>query len=195
MFDFSFYLNSALLGLGLAMDAFSVSVSDGLAEPLMKRRKTFFIAGTFAFFQALMPLVGWALVHTAVGAFSGLSVAMPYIAFALLLFIGGKMIKEGLKNKNGDGEISVLDFKTLFIQGVATSIDALSVGFAFSSYSVYGALLAALIISVVTFILCLLALFVGKKIGGRLSGKATVVGGVILILIGAEILIKGILGI
>ena len=195
MFDFSFYLNSALLGLGLAMDAFSVSVSDGLAEPLMKRRKTFFIAGTFAFFQALMPVLGWTLVHTAVAAFSGLSAAVPYIAFALLLFIGGKMVYEGLKNKNGDGEISVLDFKTLFIQGVATSIDALSVGFAFSSYSVYGALLAALIISVVTFVLCLVALFVGKKIGGRLSGKATVVGGAILILIGAEILIKGILGI
>ncbi|HBF86830.1 MAG TPA: hypothetical protein DDW54_04030 [Clostridiales bacterium] len=194
MFDFVFFLNSALLGAALAMDAFSVSLSNGLAEPKMKKGKTFLIAGTFAFFQALMPLIGWTLVHTAVEAFSGFSKAIPYVAFAILSFIGGKMIFDGIKNKTSDGETAILDFKSLFLQGIATSIDALSVGFAISSYSVYGALVAALIISAVTFILCLAALFVGKKIGAKLSGKATIFGGAILILIGVEILIKGVLG-
>ncbi|MBO5913881.1 MAG: manganese efflux pump, partial [Clostridia bacterium] len=88
---FVFFFNSILLGIGLAMDAFSVSLANGLNEPCMKRGKTFFIAGIFAFFQALMPLLGWVCVHTVVEYFGAIEKYIPIIALVLLVFIGGKM--------------------------------------------------------------------------------------------------------
>ena len=194
MFNFFFFLNSALLGVGLAMDAFTVSIADGLAEPGMSKGKRFSIAGTFAFFQALMPILGWLAVHFIARQFNAFKIFIPYIALGLLLFLGIKMICEGIRNEKNESKISALDLKTLFIQGVATSIDALSVGFTISDYVFLGAFVAALIISAVTFVLCVVALFVGGKIGEKFSGKATFIGGVILILIGIEIFIKGIFG-
>lgn len=97
--DAIFFLNNALLGVGLSMDAFSVSLANGLNEPYMGRGKRLAVAGTFAFFQALMPMLGWFLVHELVSAFSVLSKFVPYAALILLAFIGGKMIAEALKNK------------------------------------------------------------------------------------------------
>lgn len=193
--DFLFVLNSILLGVGLAMDAFSVSLANGLGEPAMKKRKLLLIAGTFAFFQALMPLIGWFFVHYLVGVFSWLSPAIPYCALALLLFIGGKMLFDALRDKSGGedlGEYAGLTFPTLLLQGIATSIDALSVGFTIEEYDALLALAAALIIAAVTFVICVGGVLIGRKFGTKLAGKASLVGGVILILIGLEIFITGV---
>ncbi len=194
-FDIMFFINSMLLGVGLAMDAFSVSVANGLSEPKMRRRKLFSIAGTFAFFQALMPLTGWLCVHTVVNLFSAFEKFIPWIALILLLYIGIKMLVDGIKDKDDEQNTftSRLGFGGLLIQGVATSIDALSVGFTISSYGVLEAVVCALIIALVTFIICVAGVIIGKKFGNKFSTSATIFGGVILILIGLEIFITGIL--
>lgn len=186
-----FFLNSVLLGVGLAMDAFSVSLANGLNEPKMKIKKMCLIAGVFAFFQALMPMLGWFLVHTLCNCFSAFQKFVPWIALILLGFIGGKMLFDGLKGDE-ESEVSSLGFLALLIQGIATSIDALSVGCTISEYGWQMALVCALIIAFVTFFICMAGLFLGKKFGTKLSGKATILGGIILTIIGIEIFIKGI---
>ena len=195
MWDFMFFFNSVLLGVGLAMDAFSVSLANGLNEPCMRKRKMCGVAGVFAFFQALMPMIGWICVHTIVRYFQAFEKFIPWIALLLLGFNGGKMLVEGINNKEEDpcgksGE----GFVGLLVQGVATSIDALSVGFTIAEYELVMALVSALIIAAVTFGICMLGLFLGKKFGTKLSNKATVFGGAILILIGIEIFVTGLVG-
>ena len=189
--DFLFFFNSVLLGVGLAMDAFSVSLANGLNEPKMKISKMIVIAGTFAFFQALMPMLGWFLVHTLCNSFSQFTKVVPWIALVLLSFIGGKMLYDGIKGSDEEEATSSLGFAALMIQGVATSIDALSVGTTISEYGFVMALTAALIIAIVTFRIWLAGLFLGKTFGTKLAGKATILGGAILIFIGLEIFIKG----
>lgn len=190
--NFVFFFNSILLGVGLAMDAFSVSLANGLNEPKMKKNKMCGVAGMFAFFQALMPMIGWLCVHTILQYFKVFEKFIPWIALILLLFIGGKMLIEGIKNKDGEVEKPEVGLWALVVQGVATSIDALSVGFTISEYGFLMALVAALIIAVVTFIICISGLFIGKKVGTRLAGKANILGGVILIFIGIEIFVTGV---
>lgn len=182
-------LNSALLGVGLAMDAFSVSMANGLNEPKMKFPKLLGIAGVFAFFQALMPMLGWICVHTVVEHFKAFEKFIPWIALILLFYIGGKMIADGIKCKNECPEPVKLGITSLLVQGVATSIDALSVGFTIADYDLFSALMSALIIALVTFVICTLGLFIGKKFGTKLSDKAQFLGGGILIFIGLEIFI------
>lgn len=187
-----FVINSILFGVGLAMDAFSVSLANGLNEPEMKKKKMGGIAGVFAVFQGLMPMLGWICVHTIVKYFESFEKFIPWIALVLLLFIGGKMLIEGIKSKD-DEEKPKVGLGALLIQGVATSIDALSVGFTIAEYDLPMALLCALIIAFVTFIICIGGLFIGKKFGMKLSNKATILGGIILIAIGLEIFITGII--
>lgn len=189
--DFVFFINSALLGVGLAMDAFSVSLANGLNDPKMKVTRMSFIAGTFALFQAAMPMIGWVCVHTIAQYFSAFEKMIPWIALILLLFIGGKMLLEGIKGDDSDNDIQSLTLGTLLIQGVATSIDALSVGFTIADYDVIMAAVCALIIAIVTFAICMVGLKIGKKVGTKLAGKANILGGVILIFIGIEIFVKG----
>ena len=191
--SFVFFLNSVLLGVGLAMDAFSVSLANGLHDPHMSRRRGTIIAGTFAGFQAAMPMLGWVCVHTIVELFSSFETFIPWIARALLGYIGGKMLVEGIKGEEAE-EAAELSAGALFVQGVATSIDALSVGFTISEYGWLMALVCSLIIAVVTFFLCAAGLSLGKKFGTKLSGKASVLGGVILIGIGLEIFVTGVFG-
>lgn len=186
-----FIVNSILLGAGLAMDAFSVSLANGLNEPRMKRGRMCMIAGVFAAFQAFMPMTGWVCVHTIVTYFKAFDRFIPWIALILLLYIGGKMILEGIRTKDGDEDKETLGKGALFVQGVATSIDALSVGFAIADHTTLMAVSAALIIGAVTFIICVCGLAIGKKFGTKLAGKASILGGVILILIGVEIFITG----
>ncbi|MDE5933411.1 MAG: manganese efflux pump MntP family protein [Lachnospiraceae bacterium] len=186
-----FFFNSVLLGLGLAMDAFSVSLANGLNEPDMKSRKMFGVAGVFAFFQAAMPMIGWICVHTIVQYFNKFRKFIPWIALFLLLFIGGKMLIDGIKN-NDDTEKPKTGIASLLLQGIATSIDALSVGFAIVEYGLIMAIVCALIISVVTFAVCMAGLLIGKKFGTRFSNKAAILGGSILIVIGLEIFIAGV---
>lgn len=203
---FQLILNSFLLGIGLAMDAFSVSIANGIFEPEMKKIRMLMMAGIYAAFQFIMPMLGWILVTTLEEMFTKFSILIPWIALILLLFIGGKMLVEGLvegiKNKkqgNKDGKDAVkearkLTLGALMVQGIATSIDALSVGFTIADYSLLRAFAASLIIGAVTLVICLLGLIFGKKIGGKFVSTATIIGGVILILIGIEIFIKGIFG-
>lgn len=192
--SFVFFVNSVLFGIGLAMDAFSVSLANGLNEPQMKRRRMCLIAGTFCFFQIIMPLIGWICVHTIVEKFAAFEKFIPWIALVLLLYIGGKMLIEGIRAKDSEAEKPAVGFGELMVQGVATAIDALSVGFTIAELGAVQAVVEALIIGVVTFFICLGGLAIGKKFGTRLAGKASILGGVILILIGLEIWITGIIG-
>ena len=185
-----FFVNNVLLGVGLAMDAFSVSLANGLNEPDMSKKKMFTVAGMFAFFQAVMPMAGWICVHTIIQYFTAFEKFIPWIALILLLFIGGKMVLEGIKSKDKEMDKPKVGMAALFVQGVATSIDALSVGFTIAGYGLVMAIVSALIIATVTFIICMAGLIIGKKFGAKFSNKATVFGGVILILIGLEIFIR-----
>ena len=192
--SFVFFVNSILLGVGLAMDAFSVSLANGLQDPKMKNGKMAGIAGVFAGFQAMMPMLGWICVHTAMQYFEAFEKFIPWIALILLVFIGGKMLMDGIKNKDEEEESPALGFVALMVQGVATSIDALSVGVTNSGYNLPMALVSALIIAAVTFVICMAGILIGKRFGTKLSNKATILGGLILIFIGIEIFIKGIFG-
>lgn len=189
-----FVIQSVMLGVGLAMDAFSVSLANGLNEPNMKGKRICLIAGVFAMFQAIMPLTGWFCVHNLIRFFAVFEKFIPWIALLLLGFIGGKMIREGLQKKEEEAEKNeaVLGFKMLILQGIATSIDALSVGFTISEYEFIMALVCALIIAAVTFFICVAGVKIGKKFGMKLADKASVFGGVILLGIGIEIFITGI---
>jgi len=191
-YDLIFFVNSVLLGIGLAMDAFSVSVANGLAEPQMRKRKMLFIAGTFAVFQFLMPMAGWLCVHTIVNYFKVAERFVPYIALALLGYIGGEMIYESIRHQE-DATPQKVGAGALFVQGIATSIDALSVGFTTEKYTAVAALLSAAIIGAVTFGVCWAGILIGKKFGNKFSDKATLLGGLILVGIGLEIFIKGII--
>lgn len=195
-------ITSALLGAGLAMDAFSVSVANGLADRGMKTGRMLTIAGTFAGFQFAMPMIGWVVVKRAAEAFEWFSPLIPWIALVLLLIIGGGLLKDGIEElragKAGkDQEFAAeaaagLSFGALMMQGVATSIDALSVGFTTAAYNGAQALLSSLIIGVVTLAICLAGLKLGRKLGELLAGRASILGGLILIGIGLEIWIKGV---
>lgn len=188
-----FFINSALLGVGLAMDAFSVSLANGLNEPQMKKSRMCKIAGVFAGFQALMPFIGWVCVHTVLQYFQIFESFIPWIALILLCFIGGNMLKDGIQNKDEEVEKAELGLKALILQGIATSIDALSVGFTIAEYGILMAVVAALIIGILTFVICFGGLALGKKFGTVFANKATILGGVILIVIGLEIFITGII--
>ena len=186
---FSFFFTSIMLGAGLAMDAFSVSLANGLNEPTMKRRRMCGVAGIFSLFQFAMPMIGWVCVSTVARLFGVFEKFIPWIALILLGFIGGKMLYEGIKSKDAEEEKPAVGLKGLLVQGVATSIDALSVGFTISEYNWLEALLSCLVIGVVTFFICYAGLGIGKKAGTKLAGKAGILGGAILIFIGLEIFI------
>ena len=198
-FNIMFFINSIALGVGLAMDAFSVSIANAIAEPQMKKSKMCGVAGIYAFFQFAMPMTGWLCVHTIAEKFTAFQKFIPWIALILLLYIGIKMIIECiLENKKADSQVESepaaksITPGLLIIQGIATSIDALSVGFTIADYNWLAALIASLIIAVVTFAICMIGLFLGKKASDKLGSGAEIVGGVILILIGIEIFVKGV---
>lgn len=184
-------ITSILLGCGLAMDACAVSMANGLKEPKMKINKIALIAFMFAFFQAAMPLIGY-FVGSAL--LSKIEWIIPWVALVLLSFVGGKMLYEGIKHKDEaeEDDNKSLTFKALIIQAIATSIDALSVGFTISNYTILQAFICCAIVAVVTFIICVAAVFIGKKFGTKLGNKAEILGGIILIGIGLEIFITGV---
>ena len=187
-FGVGLIVQSVLLGVGLAMDAFSVSLANGLNEPKMRKRKMSAIAGTFGFFQALMPMIGWVCIHTIVQYFQSFEKLIPWIALILLGYIGFNMLLDGFKFQDENQKPGV-GIGALLVQGIATSIDALSVGFTIADYDFISAVVSAVIIAVVTFVICMAGLLIGRKMGTRLAGKASILGGVILILIGLEIFI------
>ena len=182
-----FFITAILLGMGLAMDAFSVSLANGLNAPCMKLPKMTMIAGIFAGFQAFMPLLGWICIHTIAEKFSAFQKVIPWIALILLCWIGGKMLWDGIKPSSEEEESDCagkLTLGAILVQGIATSIDALSVGFTIANYTAIMAVVCALLIAVVTFFICMGGLYIGKKFGTKLANKASILGGVILIGIG-----------
>ena len=183
------------MGAGLAMDAFSVSLANGLNEPGMTRARMCAIAGTFGGFQTLMPLIGWFCVRTIAEHFQAAQQLIPWIGLGLLSWIGGKMLWEGLRGQ-GEAEETAsrkMSVAGLLLQGLATSIDALSVGFTMADFHIGQALVEALIIGAVTFGICVAGLLLGRKAGARLASRASILGGVILIGIGLEIFLTHIL--
>lgn len=187
--SFTLFFNSILLGVGLAMDAFSVSLANGLNEPCMKKGRMALVAGIFALFQFAMPMIGWICVSTITQYFRAFEKCIPWIALILLCYIGGNMLYDGIKNKDSEPECVAVGLSALLIQGVATSIDALSVGFTIADYKLFEAVLACLLIGAVTFFICFAGIAIGKKAGTKLAGKAGILGGAILIFIGLEIFI------
>lgn len=188
------------LGAGLAMDACAVSMSNGLAEPKMKLGKIFTIAGFFGVFQIIMPIFGY-LAVTVLSATLGenftriFGYLVPWIALTLLLILGIKMIVEGIKegkdsNKENEESVKKLTIGGLFVQAIATSIDALSVGVIYGNVIPLEAYTTFLIIGIVTFGISVAAVFIGKKFGTIFSNKATIAGGIILCAIGLEIFLS-----
>ena len=189
----SFWITSLLFGVALAMDSFSVSVADGLANPHMTHFQKLFIPVNFGFFQCIMPIIGWFCVKTVADTFVQFQKFIPWIGFLLLLYIGSEMIM----NRKRPIEAVQKDFftpRTLIIQGIGTAIDALSVGFAVETYSLPEVLISSLIIGVTTFVICVIGIELGKMIGKHFYSSASVLGGIILIGIGIEILVKGLAG-
>lgn len=183
------------LAFGLAMDAFSISLANGLNEPKMKLPRACGIAATFGIFQGVMPMLGWVAVHTVLQYFESLQKYIPFVAMILLSYIGIKMIIDGVNHKCGDEEVSgKITFGLLMVQGIATSIDALSVGFVIAEYSALEAIVSAIIIAALTFVICLAGVKIGNIVGCRFAGKASIFGGVILVIIGLEILISSFMG-
>lgn len=195
--NFVFFTNCVLLGVGLAMDAFSVSLVRGLSDPKMKSKGVLATSGCFAFFQALMPLIGWLCVHTVLEHFKVFEKFIPWIALLLLFGIGAKMLSDGIKHNgchSGDEEEKGgSGIGALLLQGVATSIDALSVGFTIADHNTKEALVCAVIIAAVTFAVCFAGVHIGKRFGNHFAGKAEIFGGIILMLIGVEIFVTGIM--
>ena len=198
-----FIINSIFLGVGLAMDAFSLSVAYGLSAGdnpaeaegresgvlIDKKRYALKMSLTFGGFQALMPMLGWLCLHTLAGLFETINRFIPVIAFVLLSYLGIRMIVEGIRKRKDLQVSSTLENSPLIVQGIATSIDAFSAGAAFVPYNFFEALTASLIIAVVTFIICSLGVSLGKRLGLRFADHATILGGVILVLIGVEVLV------
>lgn len=176
-----------LIGIGLSMDAFAVAVCRGLKMQKLNVKHTAVIALFFGGFQALMPLIGWFLGKQ----FEKYITAVDHwIAFALLAFIGGKMIYDSFKKDDDDqGEKDVFNLKEIFVMAVATSIDALAVGitFAFLSVNIWSSIS---IIGVTTFVLSAVGVLIGHKFGAKYKNKAELAGGVILVLIGLKILLE-----
>ena len=184
-------ITAILLGFALSMDACCVSMANGLNETGMKFKKVFLIAAMFGLFQGLMPLTGYLIGNAILTAISWI---IPWVALVLLSFVGIKMLIDGIKSKEEDGCCckKVLTFKMLIVQAIATSIDALSVGFSISAYNLKEALVSVIIITLITFLICIPAVYIGKKFGTRLGCKSQILGGIILIAIGIEIFVSNI---
>ena len=180
-------ITSVFLGIGLAMDACAVSMANGLKETNMKLRKALFISLMFGLFQGAMPLIGY-LVGSQV--LTKIEWIIPWAALGILGYLGGKMIYDGIKGEEETVD-KALTLKVIFIQAIATSIDALSVGFTISDYTLIEALVCVGLVAVITFGICVGAVYIGKKFGTKLENKAILIGGIILILIGLEIFITG----
>lgn len=180
-----------LIGVGLSMDAFAVSICKGLNMKKINYKHALIIGGFFGGFQALMPLLGWALGSRFEQYIESVD---HWIAFILLAFIGGKMVYESIKGGDDDEESShqdKLDIKELFMLAVATSIDALAVGvtFAFLEVSI---LPSITLIGITTFVISVGGVVIGNRFGSKYKNKAEIAGGMILILIGLKILLEGV---
>ena len=175
----------ALIGVGLAMDAFAVSICKGLAMRRMNYKKAIIIAAFFGVFQALMPALGYVLGTTFDNKIAAID---HWIAFILLALIGANMIKEALSSDDDECQDDSLRLGDLIMLSIATSIDALAVGITFAFFNV-SLLLSVSMIGIITFIICVIGVKVGNVFGEKYKSKAELAGGLILIVMGAKILI------
>lgn len=174
-----------LIGIGLAMDAFAVSICKGLSMKKMNWKNVVIIALYFGVFQALMPLIGYFLGMT----FESIVTTFDHwVAFALLTLIGGGMIKESFDDED-DKKNDKVDFKTMVVLAIATSIDALAIGITFAFFDV-NIVLAVSIIGIITFIISVLGVKIGNRFGDKYQNKAQLMGGIILVLLGFKILLE-----
>ena len=186
----TFFLNSIFLGVALAMDSFSVSIADGLSFPKMQHKYRYIIPLNFGFFQGFMPFIGWCAVRTLSDRFVLFEKLTPWIGFFLLIYLGSDMIRKRNDEETVTKGVNI-SVSLLLVQGIATAIDALSVGFAFAHYTVTEVVFAVTIIAVITFLICIAGIKLGNVIGKRFRSHASMAGGIILIGIGIETLIKG----
>ena len=178
-------LEILLIAIGLAMDAFAVSICKGLSMKRMDWKKALIVGLYFGAFQGLMPVIGYFLGST----FESLVTKIDHwIAFGLLVFIGANMLKEAFGNDSENCNDNV-DFKTMVVLAIATSIDALAVGITFAFLQT-NILLAALATGIITFAVCVIGVKIGNKFGDKYERKAETVGGLILILMGIKILLE-----
>ena len=178
-----------MIAIGLSMDAFAVSVTNGLCYNKADKKHALYIALTFGIFQGLMAVIGYYLGSTVSSKISDIG---HFVAFIILSAIGVKMIFEAVKENDKKNCKTIIEFKELMIQGVATSIDSLAVGLGFSVLSI-NIWYSSSIIGIVTFIICFAGVLLGKKFGCYLKKKAVITGGIILILIGIKILLENII--
>ena len=174
-----------ILSIGLSMDAFAVAMCKGLSMRKMSWKKAIVIALYFGIFQAVMPLIGYGLGIKFQQSIANID---HWIAFSLLVFIGANMVGEAFANDSKTSNENV-DFKTMFILALATSIDALTIGVTFAFLDV-NILLAATIIGVVTFLLSLMGVKIGNRFGSKYEAKAEILGGIILVFMGIKILVE-----
>ena len=187
----SFIISSILFGLGLAVDAFLISLAGGVNEPNAKRGKILASALVFALFQLAAPLIGRLCVRTVAERFLFFKECLSGIALAVLLFLGIKMLVEGLRQNNKDEEKPKSGIGALLLRAAVSSVDALSMGFTIAGYSLWTAVAGAGIIAAITFIAYTAGFFIGRKFGTRLADKAMVIGGILFIVMALEVFIRG----
>lgn len=204
-FTWILFLQVFLTGISLAMDAFAVSITDGLCYHNLNKRKAAVIPSVFGLFQAVMPAIGFFIAFGLGKAFTNVFDKFDHwIAFTLLALIGGKMIFDAIKemrSKEEETQLKEFSLTEVLIQGVATSIDALFVGISFAATeglkdSIPNMLLSVAIIGIVTFVISLTGMFIGVKVGKAFKKHASIteiIGGVVLIGIGLKILIEGLI--
>ncbi len=174
------------VAIGLSMDAFAVAISNGIVLKEVTFKEMFKIGLFFGIFQGVMPVIGWFCGKT----FSNYIVNIDhFVAFGVLAFIGGSMIREALKGEDNEEVKEPNSLKVILLMSVATSIDALAVGVSFAMINT-NILIPAIMIGVITFIISSIGVFIGKKAGDLFKKKAEIIGGIILILIGLKILIE-----
>ncbi len=181
--NIEFYLQIFFLALGLSMDACIVSMANGLNNTKIKKITIISIALIFGLFQGLMPFLGFIVGSSII---QHINPYIPYITLIILSFLGYKMIIDGIKHENKLLSNTKLTFIGIIAQGIGTSIDALSVGLTLASLTINVAIISCLIIAVITFIMCILGVILGKKFGTFIGNKAEIIGGSILIILGLE---------
>lgn len=181
----SIFFQAIILGITLAMDAFSISVSKALATDKIRIKNGMILGLTFGGFQAIMPLIGYLIGSS---FYNLIKDYFNIVSFIILAFIGGKMIFEYFNSEDESNNASI-SVKELIILGVATSIDALAAGFVFSANALFTVIINCLIIGLITLIICFIGYIFGAKLGSVIGDKGEVVGGIVLILLGLKFLI------
>ncbi len=182
-------LNGFLLGLGLAVDAFLIALANGLNYPDLRRLMTVIIAALFSVFQIIMPMLGWLCIHTVSVEFAYFDEVLSWIAFAVMMLIGIKMIADGIKRRPLKQSEQAINIGAVIVQCFATSFDSLAVGFAIADYTLFSAFICSLIIASVTFVMFFAGFSLGKRCGMKFADKASIIGGIVFIGIGIEIFV------